>query len=365
MVTLSLFKNIYNKKNVLVTGHNGFKGSWLSLWLEQLGANVYGFSLIPDSLNHYSLLNLKVDSTIGDVREKIALERCVKKAKPEIIFHLAAQPYVIDSYLDPEKTFQTNVMGTLNLLEIVKKHKNIKALIIITTDKVYENIEKDVEYTESFSLGGYDPYSASKACCELLINSYRNSFFNINGFLKTHQTIISSVRAGNVIGGGDWGANRLIPDIVKNASKKNITTIRNPNSIRPWQHVFEALSGYLMLGEKLLLKKINYSGAWNFGPHDDALKVSELVSKMQQYWCEIKVQEEKNKEEFHEAKILKLNSNKARQILKWQPLWDNEKTLEKTTEWYKLFYEKSQVISLQQLNEYVKKAIKENLVWTR
>ena len=251
MAVDSLFNSIYKNRTVLVTGHTGFKGSWLVYWLNQMGANIIGYSLdSPTKLNHFELLDLDIVSINADVRDSQKLNQIFKKYKPDIVFHLAAQALVRESYSNPVLTYETNVMGTLKVLEACRNAK-VKAIVNITSDKVYENREIFQGYKETDKLGGYDPYSSSKACADILAKSYRNSYFNLKLYKNTHQTLLATCRAGNVIGGGDWAKDRLISDLVICANSNKIVSIRNPNAIRPWQHVLDALSGYLSLGQKL------------------------------------------------------------------------------------------------------------------
>jgi CDP-glucose 4,6-dehydratase len=368
LVKNGLFNGVYKNKNVLITGHTGFKGSWLALWLSHMGANLIGYALSPkgDS-NHFKFLDFIINSIIADLADFNTLEKIINETNPEIIFHLAAQPYVIDSYHNPRETYMTNVMGTLNVLEAARKNLHVKAVVLITTDKVYLNKEKESGYIENDRLGGYDPYSSSKACCELLINSYRDSFFNTADYKTKHRKLITSARAGNVIGGGDWGNNRLIPDIVKNASIGSITSLRNPASVRPWQHVLESLSGYLLLGQNLLEEKTAFSGAWNFGPnYDKEISVKKVAEILSAYWDKVRFElNENGNSEYHETSLLKLDSTKAIKELKWLPIWDGETALKKTIDWYKMFYETGNIISLIQLNEYIEEALHKDLIWTR
>lgn len=361
-----LFGSIYKNKKVLVTGNTGFKGSWLAFWLIKLGANVKGISLEPNTNpNHFNLLNLPIETNIIDIRDYEKLKTCIASINPDIIFHLAAQPLVRCSYKETLKTFNTNVIGTANIFEIARQHtENLKAIINITTDKCYENKETNRAYLETDHLGGYDPYSASKACSEIITSSYRNSFFNKNDYNKTHSILLASARAGNVIGGGDWSKDRLIPDLVKATKKGNHTIIRSPDAIRPWQHVLEPLTGYLLLGQELLQGKKQFADAWNFGPKENEfLSVQDILILSQKHWNEIKI-EVNNNTHLHEAKILKLNSEKANLVLKWNSIWSINEAIEKTISWYKEYYISNIISSDTQLYEYVGKAKSLKYSWT-
>lgn len=366
MVINSLFKSIYKNKTVLVTGHTGFKGSWLCYWLNKLGAKVIGYSInIPTKPNHFNLLNLNIVSEIGDIRNKEKLNNVIKKYSPDIIFHLAAQALVKNSYNNPVYTYETNINGTLNILEACRLH-NIQALINITTDKVYENINDiNHSYKENDRLGGYDPYSSSKACSEILTNSYRNSFFNINEYKKSHETLVATCRAGNVIGGGDWGEARLITDIMININKNKSVHIRNPHATRPWQHVLEPLSGYLNIGQKLLEKEIKFSDAWNFGPVQSSKTVKEVLEMVKTNWDKLEYTVENKRNKFHEAKYLRLNSNKAYNVLQWQNTWDFEDTIKYTVHWYKEFYDNNEILTEKHLKQYINDSITKGLSWTK
>ena len=336
---MDLFNNIYFGKTVLITGNTGFKGSWLANILIRLGANVIGYSLSPFTTpNHFKILGLKYKTYFEDINNIQKLSKIVEIHQPDIIFHLAAQPLVRLSYKNPINTYLTNVMGTANLLEAARKNKNVKAIVIVTTDKCYENVEQSIGYKETDKMGGYDPYSSSKGCAELLTNSYRTSFFNVSDFGITHNTLIASARAGNVIGGGDWSNDRLIPDIVRAATKNNEVVIRNPISTRPWQHVLEPLNGYLKLGEKLLTGQKEFADGWNFGPEEhNTLQVQEILKMAQNNWSEVKFRIEVDNN-LHEAALLSLNISKAKQYLNWMPIWKNEIAVEKTINWYKNYY---------------------------
>jgi CDP-glucose 4,6-dehydratase len=360
-----LFNGIYKDKTVLVTGHTGFKGSWLSLWLQRMGAKVIGYALPPPTEpSHFNLLHLDMSSNIGDIRDFNNLEKVVNQYKPEIVFHLAAQPIVRESYRNPIETFEMNVIGTLNLYQACRNSNSVKAIVSITTDKVYQNSEWVWGYRENDPLGGYDPYSASKACAEIASASFRNSFFNLKTYKQDHQTLLCTTRAGNVIGGGDWAADRLIPDIMKAGNKDETVIIRNPGSVRPWQHVLEPLTGYLMLGERLLQGKPEFAEGWNFGPSDDdVLSVQEILDRVHSFWNEIKYEVREESNAPHEAGLLKLDWSKARSKLKWQPVWDMNKTIEKITNWYRDYYNNNIINSVQDLELYISDAHDKNITW--
>lgn len=367
LVALTLFSGIYKDKTVLVTGHTGFKGSWLCFWLEKMGAKVIGYSLeAPTQPNHFELLKPKIISILGDTRDLAKLESVFENYSPEIVFHLAAQALVRPSYDDPITTYETNVMGTLKVFEAARK-ANVKAIVNITSDKAYENKEDGRGYSEEDPLGGYDPYSSSKGCAELLTASYRNSYFNPKMYKQTHNTLLASCRAGNVIGGGDWAKERLITDIMLSVSQGKKVQIRNPHATRPWQHVLEPLSGYLLLGQKLLEEKVEFAQAWNFGPtQEDAIRVEEVVKKVKNYWDRIEYVIDQNIEQPHEAQLLNLDCSKAKSTLRWESVWSSEKTFEKTVQWYKNYYEKSGAIStLEDLQSYISDAKAKGLVWTK
>lgn len=364
---VKLFNKIYKDKRVLITGHTGFKGSWLSFWLQQLGAEILGYSIdIPTVPSHYNLLNLKFRTVQGDVRDLNNLINIFEDFKPEIVFHLAAQPLVRSSYINPIATFEINIIGTANVLEAAKHTGSVSAIVNVTSDKCYENLETNIAYKEEDKLGGYDPYSASKGCAELITNSYRNSFFNNQQYQKTHQTLLASVRAGNVIGGGDWAIDRLIPDIIKATSEKLSVNIRRPNSTRPWQHVLEPLSGYLLLGQKLLEKKSAFASAWNFGPLNNEVKsVLEIITLMKKEWEDISCTINEDVKDFHESKLLKLDGTKTSTFLFWKPIWNIETTIAKTVLWYKEFYNKGLIHSHEDLQNYIDDAISQDAIWTK
>jgi len=345
-------------KKVFITGHTGFKGAWLCLLLHRLGAEVIGYALKPPT--EPSLFNLcKIDSymvsNIGDIRDYDNLLQILKQEQPEIIIHMAAQSLVRDSYKNPVETYAINVMGTVHLLEAIRHVDSIKAVVNVTTDKCYENKEWVWGYREDEPMGGYDPYSNSKGCSELVTASYRNSFFNLNDY-EQHGVAIATARAGNVIGGGDWAEDRLIPDCIRAlGSGKNIR-IRNPYAIRPWQHVLEPLSGYLLLAEKLYKNGSKYASGWNLGPDDsDAKTVEWIVQKLCVLWGGKVGYEMDCGHHPHEANFLKLDCSKAKRYLNWQPRWDLEHTLGKIVQWeweYRAHQDVTRVC-LQQINEYM------------
>ncbi|WP_227013546.1 CDP-glucose 4,6-dehydratase [Paenibacillus psychroresistens] len=344
-------EQFWQGKKVFVTGHTGFKGSWLCLWLNKLGAEVTGYALQPPtkpSLFEITKLSTKMNSIIGDIRDAAALNKAMADNSPEIVIHMAAQPLVRESYNTPVETYATNVMGTVNLLEAVRHNPSVKAVVNVTTDKVYENKEWHWGYRENEPLGGLDPYSNSKACSELVTQAYRQSFF-ANG------AAVASARAGNVIGGGDWAADRLIPDCINALLQGEAVRIRNPYSIRPWQHVLEPLSGYLSLAEKLFTNGKPFAESWNFGPDDqDAKPVQWIVEALCAKWGhEIGFTIDEG-DHPHEAKFLKLDCSKAKNELQWQPCWSLDTTLDKIVEWSKVYQSQGdmQAICLAQIAAY-------------
>jgi CDP-glucose 4,6-dehydratase len=360
----TMFNNIYKNKNVLVTGHTGFKGSWLVLWLNELGANVIGYALDPPAKpNHYELLKLNINSIIADIRDREKLNQTIIKYKPEIVFHLAAQPLVRYSYKEPLETFDVNFNGTLNLLEACRKFESIKSIVIITSDKAYENKELDLAFKETDPMGGYDPYSCSKGCVELLVNSYRNSFFNPSEYKTKHNKLMCSARAGNVIGGGDWASDRLITDIIRNIENNRELKVRNPNATRPWQHVLDALSGYLLLGQKLLEENTDFADGWNFGPTDnDSLSVKEVINSFHKNWSIFKYSLDLNTD-LHEARFLRLDTSKAKNILGWNPVLNSKKAIELTVDWYKNYYLNNSINSYDDVIKYVDAAKSKKYIW--
>lgn len=337
---MECFKNVYRGKRVLVTGHTGFKGSWLSIWLNELGAEVIGYALDPyTTKDNYVLseIDKKITDIRGDIRDREKLEEVFEKYKPEVVFHLAAQPLVRLSYDIPVETYEVNVMGTINVMECIRKTNETKVGIMITTDKCYDNKEQIWGYRENEPMGGYDPYSSSKGAAEIAINSWRSSYFNPKEYQK-HKKSIASVRAGNVIGGGDWAKDRIIPDCIKALEDNRAIEIRSPKSIRPWEHVLEPLSGYLLLGQKMLEEPIKYCEGWNFGPHlDSIITVWEMADKIVEYYGNGSLKDVSNTNDLHEAKLLALDVSKARFKLGWKPTLDIDDTLKMTVEWYKRY----------------------------
>ena len=329
-------KVFWKGKKVFLTGHTGFKGSWLSIWLNELGAEVCGYALEPNttpSLFKLSNVEKYITSVIGDIRDLLLLKESMMNFAPDIVIHMAAQPLVKESYENPVDTYAINVMGTVNLLESVRHCSTVKAVINITTDKVYENKEWVWGYRETDRLGGYDPYSNSKACSEFVTSSYINSFFNPKNYAE-HGVAIATVRAGNVIGGGDWAKDRLIPDILHAINSEKVVSIRSPHAIRPWQHVLEPLSGYMMLCEKLFSEGIKWNGPWNFGPSmSDTKSVLDIVKYMEKIHPKHFIYNTENMNQLHETNILSLDSTKANIILNWIPRWSIETALNKIVEW--------------------------------
>ena len=322
-------------KRVLITGHTGFKGSWLAFWLKMLGAEVSGYALAPETEpNLFDNLKLEnqINSMIGDIRDLEKFAAALDEFQPEIVFHLAAQSLVRKSYKQPVETYQTNVIGTVNVLEAIRRAASVKAAVIITTDKVYENNEWHWAYRENERLGGFDPYSNSKACAELAVSAYRNSFFAEN------ECLIATARAGNVIGGGDWSEDRLLPDVFRFLIFDKPLVIRYPNAVRPWQHVLEPLAGYMKLAEKLYAGEKSFGDAWNFGSSEaDAKSVGWILEKIKNIWnAPVHWQIEQTKQP-HEAGLLKLDSTKAKTTLGWQPVLNITQAIDLTAEWFKNF----------------------------
>ena len=334
-----MYNDIYKGKTVLVTGHTGFKGSWLSIWLTMMGAKVVGYSLDPysDKGNFEAChLHEKLYADVrGDTRDFAHLSETIEKYKPEIIFHLAAQALVLTAYQRPKETFETNLMGSLNIMEAVRLHDCVKTVVMITSDKCYENVEQIWGYKETDRMGGQDPYSSSKGCAELMIASYRNSYFNPKDYAK-HGKAVATVRAGNVIGGGDWSDNRLIPDCIRYIETGKDIQIRNPIATCPWEHVLEPLSGYLKVGQKLIEDPVKYATSFNFGPHISANKtVFEVVKRLVDYYGKGKVVDASDPNAVHENTLLNLDVTKAYVMLQWEAKWGLQEAIEKTVDWYK------------------------------
>jgi CDP-glucose 4,6-dehydratase len=357
MVLNNLFNGAYVGKRVLVTGHTGFKGSWLSLWLHSMGAQVAGLSLDPDTEpSHWNLLGLHdIADYRVDIRHASAVKEVFDLQKPEVIFHLAAQPLVRRSYQEPVNTFDINVMGLIHILEASRDCSSVRAIVNATTDKVYEDQFTSNGYRESDLLGGHDPYSSSKACAEIVSSCYRKSFFNAGPRLAT-------ARAGNVIGGGDWAEDRLVPDLVRAAIAGNALKIRNPTATRPWQHALEPLSGYLRLGQKLL-EDAQFADAWNFGPESEGERsVQEIASILCNSWPNLGIEVDDGCHPY-EAALLHLNCDKAKQKLAWRPVWNLNSALEYTATWYRNYHENNLVSSADDLSRYVNDARQLGLPW--
>ncbi|MFI3300979.1 MAG: CDP-glucose 4,6-dehydratase [Candidatus Gastranaerophilales bacterium] len=334
-----MFNNIYKNKTILVTGHTGFKGSWLSIWLTMLGANVVGYALEPYSQRSNYVASKLENHLFADVKGNILdsekLEATIEKYKPEVIFHLAAQALVRTAYNDPKNTYETNVIGSLNVLEAVRKFDFIKTVVMVTSDKCYENVEQIWGYKETDRMGGYDPYSASKGCAELMISSYRNSYFNKKKYSK-HGKSIAAVRAGNVIGGGDWSDNRLIPDCIRFIEDGQDIEIRNPNATRPWEHVLEPLSGYLRLGQKMMEDPVTFADGFNFGPSIECNKtVWEVVEYLTKYYGKGKAVDKSTANDLHENILLSVDPTKAYKLLGWEAMLNVNESIEYSVDWYK------------------------------
>lgn len=359
MLVMNLFGGIYKSKRVLVTGHTGFKGSWLSLWLHSLGAKVSGISLSPESRHsHWELLKLEIDDRRHDIRDSEVIKKVIDSIQPEIVFHLAAQPLVRRSYRDPLETWSTNVMGTANVFEACRHQPSVRAIVAITTDKCYQNNEWEWGYRENDRLGGHDPYSASKAGSELVAASYRSAFLN-----KPSAPLLATARAGNVIGGGDWSEDRLVPDLVRSIERGDSLEIRSPKATRPWQHVLESLSGYLTLGQHLLSGEAAFADAWNFGPEPEGNRsVEEVLTKLKVSWPQL-AWHTSHHDQPHEAKLLYLDSSRANNRLQWQPVWNIDTTLAKTADWYRACLDGKAIISGQQLADYAADAKKAHVAW--
>ena len=356
METVGLNREFWESKRVLLTGHTGFKGSWLALWLRELGAEVTGFALDPStepSLFELARVGSDIKDVRGDLRDLGALLEVVADAQPEIVLHLAAQPLVREAYRDPLGTYSSNVIGTLNLLEAIRQVGGVRSVVLVTTDKVYANQEWPWPYRENEALGGHDPYSSSKACCELLAQSYAASFFPPARHSE-HGLALATARAGNVLGGGDFAAERLIPDVLKAWSAGEPVTLRYPQAVRPWQHALEPLAGYLLLAHRLYTQGPEFAGAWNFGPNEgDMCSVGDVVTHLSRQWSDAPgVQVEAS--ELHEAGVLRLDSGRARQLLGWRTRWSLRECLEHTLQWH-LAWKRGddlRAVTIDQLNLY-------------
>ncbi|HEY2786228.1 MAG TPA: CDP-glucose 4,6-dehydratase [Fimbriiglobus sp.] len=349
----------YRNRSALVTGHTGFKGSWLAFWLTRLGTRVVGYSLAPPTdPAHWPFLKLDVPSIAGDIRDSAMLAKAFAEYQPEIVFHLAAQPLVRRSYREPEETYSTNVGGTLAVLEAARKAGSVQAFVCVTSDKVYENWDSPAGHVETDRLGGHDPYSSSKACCELLAASYRQSF------LAEGKMLLATVRAGNVLGGGDWADDRLLPDAVRAVAKNEPMVVRSPRSVRPWQHVLEPLAGYLRVGQKLLEGDASAATAWNFGPADEGnVEAGTVVRRFQRAWPKLNLEFAERTDGPHETAVLKLNSSKAARDLGWQPAWGWEAAVDRAAGWYRTFVETGKLLTTEDLAAYVAAAKSAGMEW--
>ena len=351
-----MFNNVFEGKTVLVTGHTGFKGSWLCIWLKVFGAHIVGYALEPytekDNFVVTGLQN-QIAHITGDVRDYQKLKKVFEKYQPEIVFHLAAQPIVRESYVTPKETYDINVGGTVNMLECCRLTGSVRVIINVTSDKCYENKEWIWGYRENDAMGGYDPYSSSKGCSELITAAYRKSFFNPNDY-KAHRKSLASTRAGNVIGGGDWQKDRIIPDCIRALESNKPAEIRNPKATRPWQHVLEPLNGYLLLASRMYIEPQNFCSAWNFGPNfSSIISVGKVADKIVAQWESGDWINLSTENAPHEAKLLSLDISKANSYLKWFPVWNIDKTIEKTVEWYKEYKRKDPYrICLDQIEEF-------------
>jgi CDP-glucose 4,6-dehydratase len=333
------FSDFYRGKKVLVTGHTGFKGGWLSFWLKLLGAEVIGFALAPETdPNLFTAARIAegMTSEIGDIRDLAAVSAVFQQHKPDIVIHNAAQPLVRRSYREPVETYATNVMGTVHVLEAARHTESVRAVVVVTSDKCYENREWVWGYRESDPMGGHDPYSSSKGAAEVVLAGYRNSFFSQNG-----SAAVASARAGNVIGGGDWSEDRLVPDIVRGVAAGKPVVIRRPQSVRPWQHVLEPVRGYLLLAQRLFEQGRAFAEPWNFGPRDeDAIPVQQLAERIVALWGKGALKIEPEPGAVHEATFLRLSCEKAKTQLGWRPVLNVDEALQWSVEWYRAYYEK-------------------------
>ncbi len=359
----ALFGGVYAGRRVLVTGHTGFKGSWLALWLHSMGAHVSGLALPADAgPNHARLLQLPLDEALIDLRDAATVRAALHRLQPEFVFHLAAQALVRPGYRAPAATFDTNVMGLVNLLEAVRATPSVGVLVNATSDKCYANLDTRRGYVEADALGGHDPYSASKACAEIVSASYRSSFFSHDDG-RGHAVALATARAGNVVGGGDWSNDRLIPDLVRSAVSGNAVAIRYPHATRPWQHVLEPLAGYLLLGQRLLIDPQTAAQAWNFGPDASGhFSVAEVIDGFANHWPAVRTEADCSVA-LHEAALLHLDCTKARAQLGWRPVWDAPTALARTARWYRRQHEHGELCSRDDLTQYVADARSANLAW--
>jgi CDP-glucose 4,6-dehydratase len=362
LVSNKLFKGLYHNRKIFVTGHTGFKGAWLVQWLQMMGAQVTGYAYASESNTiHYQKLQPRIRHITGDILDPASLTQAIEATKPDLIFHLAAQSLVRKSYVEPLQTYQTNLIGTLNLYEACRYCESIKGIVSITSDKVYENKETGEAYDEEDVLGGFDMYSSSKACVEIMTSSYRNSFLKNS---ENFQKVLVTARAGNVIGGGDYADDRIVPDMMKALASDQAVYIRSPKAVRPWQHVLEPLSGYLLLGQYILESKELAEYSWNFGPEPGRIvTVGELVDMMKKEIPQLRY-ELKSDNKFHEAGLLSVDSTRAHKFLNWYPVWDASKAISTTAKWYKSFILNKQVVTGDDIVNYVHEATAKNIAWT-
>mgnify|MGYP006106889667 CR=1 FL=1 len=356
------FNNIYRNKKILVTGSSGFKGTWLVIWLTFLGARVYGVSFDEKGFTSHLMQNDKKFKNYKiDINNYKKIENLIREIKPQIIFHLAAQPLVLKSYKKPIDTWSTNLFGTNNLLEICRNVNFLKSIIIITSDKCYKDTKNKTKYMEDDTLGGHDPYSASKAATEILVESYRQSFF-----VNKYSPNLVTARAGNVIGGGDWGENRIIPDIIRSYISNKTLEIRNPEAVRPWQHVLDCLSGYLSLGQHTLSNDTIFHYSYNFGPGlKDRKSVKQLYNKLEKNFFQLKYKINKNNHKKKESDYLFLDSSRAKKYLKWKPILNFDETIKFTSDWYAAYCKNKSIIYKYQLNQYFEFAKRRKAFWIK
>lgn len=357
---VDIFGGFYKGKRVLVTGHTGFKGSWLSIWLNELGAEVIGVSLDPNTgRDNYVLSGIgeKIEADLrADIRDAEKIKEIFESYRPEIVFHLAALPLVRKSYEIPAETYEVNVMGTVHILEAIRVCKSVKVGVMITTDKCYDNCEQNKGYVETDPFGGYDPYSSSKGACEIAIQSWRRSFFNPDDYGKKHSVSISSVRAGNVIGGGDWSGDRIVPDCIRALESGKTIDIRSPKSVRPWEHVLEPLSGYLLLAEKMWRNPVDYCEGWNFGPEEDSVStVWEVASELVRNFGYGELRDASDSDAVHEAGLLMLNIGKAKNRLGWYPRMNMCQSIALVADWYKRYRDENVYdLCVEEIKEFLK-----------